>query len=108
MPSCSWPDSRSTRTCSSSRSWRPRCRSSGGAERPGMSRAVRTYLEMTDPSALEEAPAPGPGVAVAREQDAPPGLWRFLYTEVGREYHWVDRLRWTDDEIRAYLADPTL
>ena len=23
-------------------------------------------------------------------------------------YHWVDRLPWTDDEIRAYLADPAV
>src|SRR5262245_21238570 len=63
---------------------------------------------MTDPSALDGAPAPGPGADVERVEDAPPDLWRFLYAEVGREYHWVDRLGWTDDEGRAYLADPAL
>jgi GNAT superfamily N-acetyltransferase len=63
---------------------------------------------MTDPSALDAAAAPSAGVTVARVEDAPPELWRFLYTEVGREYHWVDRLSWTDDEIRSYLADPAL
>jgi len=73
-----------------------------------VARAVRTYLEMTDPSALEGAPPPGPGVAVERVEQAPPDLWRFLYTEVGREYRWVDRLGWTDEDIRAYLADPAL
>jgi ribosomal protein S18 acetylase RimI-like enzyme len=73
-----------------------------------MARAVRTYLEMTDPSALEGSPPPAPGVAVERMENAPPALWRFLYTEVGREYHWVDRLAWTDDDIRAYLGDPAL
>ena len=73
-----------------------------------MARAVRTYLEMTDPSALEGAPPPVPGGAVERLDQAPPDLWRLLYTEVGREYHWVDRLGWTDDDIRAYLADPAL
>jgi len=70
--------------------------------------AVRTYLEMRDPAALDGAPAPGPGIVVQREENAPAHLWRFLYTEVGREHHWVDRLGWTDDEIRAYLADPAL
>jgi GNAT superfamily N-acetyltransferase len=70
--------------------------------------AVRTYLQMTDPSALDGAGAPSAGVAVGRVEDAPPELWKFLYTEVGREYHWVDRLSWTDEEIRAYLADPAL
>src|SRR4029453_16666613 len=73
-----------------------------------MSLAVRTYLEMTDPSALDGAPAPGAGVGVERVDEAPPDLWRQLYTEVGRDYHWVDRLGWTDDDVRAYLADPGL
>ena len=63
---------------------------------------------MTDPSALERAEAPGPGISARYVEDAPPDLWRFLYTEVGRDYHWVDRLSWSDDEIRAYLADPAL
>ena len=27
---------------------------------------------------------------------------------MGRNYHWVDRLSWTDDEAKAYLADPTV
>jgi len=63
---------------------------------------------MTDPSALEGSEAPGPGVSVGRVEDPPPDLWRFLYTEVGRDYHWIDRLSWTDDEIRAYLADSGL
>jgi len=70
--------------------------------------AVRTYLEMLDPADLDGAPAPGPDAAVERVDDAPPTLWRFLYTEVGRQYHWVDRLGWTDDEIAAYLSDPAL
>jgi len=70
--------------------------------------AVRTYLEMIDPSALDGAPAPGPDAVVERVDNAPPTLWRFLYTEVGREYHWVDRLGWTDDDIAAYLSDPAL
>jgi ribosomal protein S18 acetylase RimI-like enzyme len=73
-----------------------------------MAQAVRTFLEMTDPSALDGAPAPVPGAVVERVEQAPPSLWRFLYTEVGREYHWVDRLSWTDEEIGAYLADPAL
>src|SRR4029450_5338887 len=46
-----------------------------------MSLAVRTYLEMTDPSALDGAPPPATGVAVERVDNAPPDLWRRLYTE---------------------------
>src|SRR4051812_46469395 len=70
--------------------------------------AVRTFLEMTDPSALQETPAAPAGVALDRVERCAPALWRSLYTEVGRDYHWVDRLAWTDDEIARYLADPAL
>ena len=49
-----------------------------------------------------------PSIRVEQVHDCPASFWRFLYTEVGREYHWVDRLPWTDDEIRAYLDDPAV
>src|SRR5256885_9705979 len=73
-----------------------------------MPRAVRTYLEMTDPAALDGAAAPSGGVSVERVDNAPPALWRHLYTEVGRQYQWIDRLGWTDAEVTAYLSDPAL
>jgi len=71
-------------------------------------RAVRTYLEMTDPAQLSPAPAPAQTAVVAREASCPPAVWRRLYTDVGRDYHWVDRLGWSDDEIVRHLADPAL
>jgi GNAT superfamily N-acetyltransferase len=70
--------------------------------------AVRTFLEMIDPSALQGAPAPSPDAHLDRAERCPPALWRSLYTEVGREYHWVDRLSWTDADIARYLDDPAL
>jgi GNAT superfamily N-acetyltransferase len=70
--------------------------------------AVRTFLEMTNPSDLQGAAAPSADVTIDRAERCAPGLWRRLYTEVGREYHWVDRLAWTDEEIARYLADPAL
>ena len=70
--------------------------------------AVRTYLEMHDATDLQGAAAPSGDAVVERMEQYPPALWRRLYTEVGREYHWVDRLAWTDEEIAAYLADPAL
>jgi len=70
--------------------------------------AVRTYLEMTDRSLLSDADAPSADVTLAREDACPPDVWRRLYADVGREYHWVDRLAWTDDEVAHYLGDPAL
>jgi len=71
-------------------------------------RAVRTYLQMLDPGELSGMDAPSTDVTLERAEQCPPSLWRALYTTVGREYHWVDRLGWTDDEIAAYLGDPAL
>jgi ribosomal protein S18 acetylase RimI-like enzyme len=70
--------------------------------------ATRTYLEMRDRSALRPAKPPEVECEVARIEKPDPALWRWLYSEVGREYHWVDRLEWTDDEARAYLDDPNV
>ncbi len=73
-----------------------------------MPQAVRTYLEMTDRSQLTGEPVAPSGVTLVRERSYPAALWRRLYTDVGREYHWVDRLGWTDAEIRRYLDDPAV
>ena len=71
-------------------------------------RAVRTYLEMKDRSLLTPADPPNPDVTLARETECPPDRYRRLYADVGREYHWVDRLGWSDAEISSHLADPRL
>ena len=74
----------------------------------GSRRAVRTYLEMTDRAQLSAADAPDGGVTVERLAVCPPALYRRLYADVGREYLWLDRLGWTDDEIADHLADPRI
>lgn len=69
---------------------------------------LRTYLEMTHKDALVTAESPDPRARVEQALLCPPSFFRYLYAEVGRNYHWVDRLSWTDDEAKAYLADPTV
>lgn len=70
--------------------------------------STRTYLEMKDRAQLLPAAPPQVEWRVDQMRDCAPEFWRFLYAEVGREYYWVDRLPWTIDEIRAYLADPSI
>lgn len=70
--------------------------------------SVRTYLEMRSPADLQPAPAPPVAPRIERVFDCPTAFWRFLYTEVGKRYHWVDRLPWTDQQIRDYLDDRAL
>jgi GNAT superfamily N-acetyltransferase len=67
---------------------------------------VRTYLEMKSPDELSAAPVPAVRARVERVEGCPPSFFRYLYGAVGGPYHWVDRLRWTEDDIRGYLSTP--
>ena len=70
--------------------------------------SVRTYLEMRAPTDLLPALVNDPTIRIEQVKDCPASFWRYLYREVGRAYHWIDRLPWTADEIRQYLGDPTV
>ena len=37
-----------------------------------------------------------------------PEFYRFLYDAVGREYEWIDRLGWSDEQLREYLSRPSV
>jgi GNAT superfamily N-acetyltransferase len=67
---------------------------------------VRTYLELSSPEALASAPRPDARARVERVGECPASFFRYLYVAVGGAYHWVDRLPWTDDDIRHYLSTP--
>src|SRR6267143_105324 len=65
---------------------------------------TRTYLEMRDPSELQAARNDDLRIRIEQLQDCSPSLFRHLYVAVGKNYHWIDRLLWTDEEIAAHLA----
>lgn len=69
--------------------------------------AVRTYLEQT-----ARTPAttgwPDAGWRLQRVDACPPAFYRFLYREVGRPWHWLDRLPWPDERIRAHVDSPAI
>ncbi len=69
---------------------------------------VRTYLELCERGAFRPATVPHARVRLERIEGCPPSFFRYLYAEVGRRYHWRDRLAWTEEELRARLADPTV
>jgi GNAT superfamily N-acetyltransferase len=69
---------------------------------------TRTYLEMTSPADHRPASGELAGLHVLRAVDCPVSFYRYLYGEVGRAYHWRDRLAWTDEQIRHLLADSTV
>lgn len=65
---------------------------------------TRTYLEMRDSSELQPAHSEDPLIRVELQSECSVELFRSLYIEVGKNYHWVDRLPWTDEDIRAHLV----
>jgi GNAT superfamily N-acetyltransferase len=69
---------------------------------------TRTYLQLARPDDLRPARADAGRVEVVFVARCPASFYRYLYGEVGRLYHWTDRLVWTDDEIRAHLARPEI
>lgn len=63
-----------------------------------------TYLEMTDAAQLRPAPAvAAEELSIAEAQVPSAELSRFLYEEVGRQWHWVDRRGWTLEQWQAWL-----
>jgi len=69
---------------------------------------TRTFLELADRNAFRPGWTDMPGVVVDQVRRCPASLFRFLYAEVGRQYGWLDRLSWSDDEIRRHLANPAV
>ena len=66
--------------------------------------ATRTFLEMTAPSELRPARIPAHRATLQQVTRCPPSFYRYLYVTVGADYHWIDRLHWTDQQIHAYLT----
>ena len=66
-----------------------------------------TFLEMHRPAALP-AQEPSAGVDIRQVLAPDPSLNARLYASVGADYRWVDRLRWSEDEWRRYVARPDL
>ena len=69
---------------------------------------TRTYLQLLHPADLNAAHVDDHRVRIDRVVNCPASFYRYLYAEVGRFYHWIDRLPWSDDEIRAHLARPAI
>jgi GNAT superfamily N-acetyltransferase len=69
---------------------------------------TRTYLEMRSPGDLRPKAMPPDLPRLERIESCPGSFFRYLYAEVGRGYHWTDRLSWTDDQVRAHIANPAV
>ena len=64
------------------------------------------YLEMNDPGALRPKPNPSQGLAIELVALPTPEYSRFLYTAVGGDWYWTDRLPWTYKQWRELVDRP--
>jgi GNAT superfamily N-acetyltransferase len=69
---------------------------------------TRTYLEINARTELNASYSDDPNIRIERIENCPASFFRYLYCEVGRNYHWVDRLGWKDDQIADYLSRPNV
>ncbi|MGI5486689.1 GNAT family N-acetyltransferase [Microtetraspora malaysiensis] len=64
------------------------------------------YLEQTDPGDLRPARDPRPPVDIVRAAIPSPEFSRFLYTAVGGDWQWTQRLPWTWQQWMSLLDRP--
>lgn len=67
-----------------------------------------TYLEMLSASELKPSSRHEPAFGFAQVQRISPELNRFLYTAVGAQWYWLDRLGWSYQQWLDYLSQPTI
>lgn len=81
----------------------------GDAEGP-MLTVTTWYLEQTSPADLRTARMPDDAsdIRIARAQLPSPEFSRFLYTSVGADVVWTDRLAWTYAQWREFLERPAV
>lgn len=60
---------------------------------------------MLSPDGLRSSHADDAAVRFERVRTCPISFFRYLYREVGRAHHWVDRLTWSDEQVAARLSD---
>lgn len=74
-------------------------------------RTVTTWwLEQTSPEDLSPARMPdaASGIRIARAEVPSPEFSRFLYTAVGADVTWTDRLTWSHARWREFLERPAV
>lgn len=64
------------------------------------------YLELTGPDELRPGRRPAQDVEIVRAEVPSPEFSRFLYTAVGGDWRWTDRLPWTWRQWKDWLDRP--
>lgn len=65
-----------------------------------------TRLEMTAPPTHYPPMPLGQNIAMLRAENMPRHYYRYLMDRVGRQWHWVNALRLSDEALDAALSEP--
>ena len=65
----------------------------------------RNYLEISSISDLNESINPSDSYFIELVEPSDFQLNKFFYKNVGKNYHWIDRLVWTENQWIAYTSD---
>ena len=65
----------------------------------------RNYLEISSLSDLNESINPSESYSIELVEPSDFQLNKFFYKKVGKNYHWIDRLVWTEKQWIAYTND---
>src|SRR5262245_10098786 len=83
-----------------------------GCDRRGMSKRERTltatvtFLSMDSRPVGPPPPRPMLKVAILRAEQPSLHFYKYLYSEIGRDYCWVERLMRSEAELTELLHDP--
>ena len=67
-----------------------------------------TYLEMDHPKAFRPSSGKVPNLECRRVDPPDPEINRYFYSTVGRDWFWIDRLVWTEQQWRDWSDRPEL
>ena len=65
----------------------------------------RSYLEISSLNDLNESINPSESYFIELVEPSDFQLNKFFYKNVGKNYHWIDRLVWTEKQWIAYTSD---
>ena len=69
---------------------------------------IRNYLEIKSIDKLLIINKPNENYSLERVSPSDFQLNKFFYKQIGKKYHWIDRLTWTDQNWTNYVSNKNL
>lgn len=74
----------------------------------GLVDVTATFLQIARRSRFRPALVQDPSITIVESCVPLPSFYRYLYREVGQAYHWTRRVTWSDEQIVAFLSQPSV